>query len=57
MRKCSARRRRHRGARPYLIRYELLVEAASAVTARPLARWRPAELDALTELVSIWRDQ
>ena len=52
--KRSRRQRRRRGARPYLVRQELLVSAAKAVLARPLAAWQHVELEELVGLARRW---
>lgn len=54
MNKRSRRQRRRRGARPYLVRPELLVGAARALLARPLAAWQHGELEELVGLTRSW---
>lgn len=54
MDKRSRRQRRRKGARPYLVRQELLVGAAKAVLARPLAAWQHGELGELVSLTRSW---
>ncbi|MGW5876882.1 hypothetical protein ACWFMI_10085 [Nocardiopsis terrae] len=54
MDKRSWRQWRRRGARPYLVRQELLVGAARAVLARPLAAWQRGELEELVGLTRSW---
>jgi hypothetical protein len=49
------RRKRHRGARPYLVRQDDRVSAVRAALARMPVRWGSEELEELIGLVRIWQ--